>query len=57
MPQEVCHKYWPDSGARQVGEFIVDLLGEEKMEGFSINTFGLLHKKVRGVHQFILSEF
>ena len=44
--QEVCHQYWPSNDSIQIGEFTIDLLGEEKMEGFIIRTLGVLHKKV-----------
>ena len=47
IPQDVCHQYWPDSGKMQVGGFTVELLGEEKLEGFIICTFSVFHKKVR----------
>jgi protein tyrosine phosphatase len=44
--KDVCYKYWPSSGVQQVGEYTIDMLGEEKLEGFTIRTFGVLHKKV-----------
>ena len=44
--QEVCYKYWPDSGVKEVGEYTVNFLLEEKFNGFSLRTFRILHKKV-----------
>ena len=35
--QEASAQYWPDSGIAHYGEFAVDLLGEEKVEGFTIS--------------------
>ena len=45
--QEVCFQYWPTSGVKQFGEFTVDLLGEEKLEGFILRTLSVLDTKVR----------
>ena len=45
--QEVCHQYWPSSGVMQVGEFTVEHMGEEKLEGFILRTFSVVHKKVK----------
>ena len=44
--QEVCHQYWPDTGTTQIGEYIIDLLGEEQKEGFIIRMLGIRHEKV-----------
>ena len=44
--QEVCHQYWPTSGVMHVEEFTVELLGEERLTGFIIRSFSLLHRKV-----------
>ena len=44
--QEVCHQYWPTSGVLHVEEFTVELLGEERLTGFIIRSFSLLHRKV-----------
>ncbi|CAI8028519.1 Receptor-type tyrosine-protein phosphatase alpha [Geodia barretti] len=49
--KDVCYKYWPSSGVQQVGEYTIDMLGEEKLEGFTIRTFGVLHKKTNKSHQ------
>ena len=45
--QEQCHQYWPDTGTVQIGEYTVDLLGEEKREEFLVRTIGIQHKKVK----------
>ena len=47
--QEVCYQYWPSSGIVNIGEYTIDLLGEEKMEGFVLRTLSVLHSKVQGV--------
>ena len=44
--QEECHQYWSNIGVVQIGEYIVDLLGEEKREGFIIRTISIRQKKV-----------
>ena len=54
--QEVCYKYWPSSGVQQVGEFTIDILGEEKLEGFALRTFGVLHKKVQATGLFYITD-
>ena len=45
--QEASAQYWPDSGIVHYGEFAVDLLGEEKLEGFIIRNLSVLDTKVR----------
>ena len=44
--QEVCYQYWPSSGAQTYGEFTVEILGEEKFEGFFLRSFGVFNGKV-----------
>ena len=44
--QEVCHKYWPDSGMMRVGEFLVDTIHVEELLGFVIRSFSLCPEKV-----------
>ena len=44
--QEVCCQYWPSTGLIAVGEYIVELLGEEKMKGFIIRTLSIVDRKV-----------
>ena len=44
--QEASAQYWPDSGIAQYGEYTVDLLGEEPLQGFTIRTLSVLDKKV-----------
>ena len=34
--QEASAQYWPSSGIAQHGEYTVDLLGEESLQGFTI---------------------
>ena len=44
--QEVCYQYWPTSGSHTYGEFTVEILGEEKLQGFAMRTFGVFNAKV-----------
>jgi len=44
--QEVCYQYWPSSGSRKFGEFIVEILGEERLQGFVLRTLSVQHPKV-----------
>ena len=44
--QEASAQYWPDSGIAHYGEFAVDLLGEEKLQGFKIRNLSVLNTKV-----------
>ena len=54
--QEVCYQYWPSDGTQTYGEFTVDILGEEKFEGFSLRSFGVLNAKVSPSHPVLSSE-
>ena len=47
--QEVCYQYWPTSGIVNIGEYRIDLLGEEKMKGFVLRTLSVLHSKVHSL--------
>ena len=44
--QEASAQYWPDSGIAHYGEFDVDLLGEEKLQGFTIRNLSVMDTKV-----------
>ena len=44
--QEVCHQYWPSTGSATFGEFTVELLGEEMLQGFVLRTLHLYDAKV-----------
>ena len=44
--REVCHQYWPNTGMVEIREYTLDLLGEEKREGFISRTLSICHKKV-----------
>ena len=44
--QEASAQYWPDSGIAHYGEFAVDLLGEEKLQGFVIRNLSVMDTKV-----------
>ena len=40
--QESSAQYWPDSGVQQYGEYIVDLLRAEPLNGFTIRTLSVM---------------
>ena len=44
--QEVCCQYWPSSGSVEVGEFTVELLQEEELQGFVLRTLSVQHSHV-----------
>ena len=44
--QEASAQYWPDRGIAHYGEFAVDLLGEEPLEGFTIRKLSVMNTKV-----------
>ena len=44
--QEVCQQYWPNTGMVKIREYTLDLLGEEKREGFISRTLSICHKTV-----------
>ena len=46
LSQEVCHQYWPRSGFQAFGEITVELMSEEKFEGYVIRTLCLQRAKV-----------
>ena len=47
--EESSAQYWPDSGISHYGEFAIDLLGEETLEGFTIRNLSVMDTKVRVV--------
>jgi protein tyrosine phosphatase len=48
--QEASTQYWPDSGTAHYGEFAVDLLGEEKLEGFTVRSLSITDTKANIHH-------
>ena len=44
--QESSTQYWPDRGIALYGEFIIDLLREEKLEGFTIRNLSVMDTRV-----------
>ena len=44
--EESSTRYWPSSGTYRYGEYTVDLLGEEPLEGFTIRTLSITESKV-----------
>ena len=47
VSQESSYQYWPSSGVQNFGEYMVDLIGEEQLKGFTIRTLSVLEAKVR----------
>ena len=43
---EASAQYWPSSGSYQYGEYIVELLGEEPLQGFIIRCLSVVDIKV-----------
>ena len=43
---ESSAQYWPSYGTRQYGEYAVNLIGEERMEGFTIRNLSVMDTKV-----------
>ena len=44
--QESSAQYWPSDGIAQYGEYTVDLLGEEQLEGFTIRVLSVMDANV-----------
>ena len=49
VPQESSYQYWPAATGQLVeyGEYMVDLISEEALEGFTIRKISILEQKVR----------
>ena len=45
--QNVCYQYWPTSGVQKFGEYTIDLIGEENLEGFVLRMLSVVEGKVR----------
>ena len=44
--QEVCHRYWPQHGLQQYGEFSVSVMEESMHEGHLERVFSVTDSKV-----------
>ena len=44
--QEASAQYWPSSGTYQYGEYSIELVGEEPLEGFIIRNLSVTDIKV-----------
>ena len=44
--QEVCYQYWSSSGSQRYGEFTVELLWVERLQGFVLRTMSVQDAKV-----------
>ena len=45
--QEASAQYWPSSGSYQYGEYTIELMGEEPLEGFVIRNLSVVDIKVQ----------
>ena len=45
--EESSTRYWPSSGVFTYGEYTVDLIGEEPLEGFTIRDLSVMEGKVQ----------
>ena len=45
--QEASAQYWPSSGSYQYGEYTIELMGEEPLEGFVIRNLSVMDIKVQ----------
>ncbi len=55
--QEACAQYWPSSGSYQYGEYTVELMGEEPLEGFVIRDMSVTDSRVRQISIILSSLF
>ena len=54
--QEASTQYWPSNGIYQYGEYIVDQLGEERLQGFIVRNLSVMDIKVHSyVEQLLMS--
>ena len=44
--EEASAQYWSSSGMYQYGEYVVDIIGEEPLEGFTIRNLSVMDTKV-----------
>ena len=49
--KEASSQYWPSSGTYQYGEYTVELMGEEPLEGFIIRDLSVTDNKVHQVER------
>ena len=55
--QEASAQYWPSSGSYQYGEYNVELVGEEPLEGFIIRDISITDNRVRTIISIKISRF
>ncbi len=49
--QEACARYWPEEGEMDVGgDYVVDLLEDEELQGFNIRKLSVLEVKVHIIY-------
>ena len=47
LVQEVCHRYWPESGSSQYGEYMVGVFQQSYSEGYTERILGVTDSKVK----------
>ena len=47
--EEASAQYWPSSGSYQYGEYTVELMGEEPLEGFVIRDISITDNRVQTI--------
>ena len=47
--EEASAQYWPSSGSYQYGEYTVELMGEEPLEGFIIRDISITDNRVQTI--------
>ena len=50
--EESSAQYWPSSGTYQYGEYSVELLGEEPLEGFTIRDLCIMETRVNRISNY-----
>ena len=55
--QEASAQYWPSSGSYQYGEYTVELLGEEPLQGFIIRDLSVMDIKVHTLCIIVVIQF
>ena len=54
LSKESSCQYWPAVGRQaKFGEYVVELISEEALEGFTIRTISVLFKKVHADHSLV----
>ena len=47
LVQEVCYRYWPESGSSQYGEYMVGAFQQSHSDGYTEKVLGITDSKVK----------